>query len=50
MNQEVSPIPSLPEASDWASYDAIRKRLRPKLSRSHPAARYKIDSTAKLSE
>jgi hypothetical protein len=50
VNQEVSPITSFTEASDWASYDATRKSLRPKRSRSHPAARYKIISAAKLSD
>jgi hypothetical protein len=39
---ELIMIPSPPEASDWVSYDAARKSLRPKLSRSHPASRYKI--------
>ena len=38
---ELITIPSLPDAGDWANYDAARERLKPNLSRSHAAERYK---------
>ncbi|MCY1246994.1 hypothetical protein D9M72_602760 [compost metagenome] len=39
---EVITIPALPEAADWAAYEAARQKLMPNLSRSAPAARYNI--------
>ncbi|KSV80243.1 AraC family transcriptional regulator [Sinorhizobium sp. Sb3] len=39
---EVITIPALPEAADWAAYEATRQKLMPNLSRSSPAARYNI--------
>lgn len=33
-------VPSLPEAADWASFEAARLALRPNLSRKKPAPRY----------
>ncbi|MEI9964579.1 MAG: SDR family NAD(P)-dependent oxidoreductase [Caulobacteraceae bacterium] len=33
-------IPSMPDAADWAAYDAMRQSLRPNLSRDRPAERY----------
>ena len=38
---ELITIPSLPDAQEWDSYDAARKALGPKLSRTHAASRYK---------
>jgi short-subunit dehydrogenase len=35
-------IPSLPDAADWAAYEAARQAMRPNLSRSTPAARYNL--------
>ncbi|WP_431285676.1 SDR family NAD(P)-dependent oxidoreductase [Humitalea sp. 24SJ18S-53] len=37
---EVVTIPSLPDAADWAAYEAARQVLMPQLSRRQPAARY----------
>jgi uncharacterized protein len=37
---EVFTIPSLPDANDWAAYEAARDVLRPNLSRAKPALRY----------
>ncbi|OHV80863.1 SDR family oxidoreductase [Ensifer sp. LCM 4579] len=34
-------IPSLPDAADWAAYEAARQKLMPNLSLSAPAARYR---------
>lgn len=45
---ELITIPSLPDAQEWESYDAARKALGPKLSRTHAASRYKT-AAAKLS-
>jgi hypothetical protein len=39
---EVITIPALPDAGDWAAYEAARQKLMPNLSRSAPAARYNI--------
>ncbi|GHJ37470.1 SDR family oxidoreductase [Streptomyces sp. TS71-3] len=33
-------IPSMPDITDWTSFDQARKDLIPKLSRAHPADRY----------
>ncbi len=35
-------IPSLPDATDWEAYEAARQNLIPNLSRSVPAARYRV--------
>ncbi len=35
-------IPSLPDAADWDAYEAARQKLVPNLSRSVPAARYRL--------
>jgi short-subunit dehydrogenase len=35
-------IPSLPDATDWEAYEAARQKLIPNLSRSVPAARYRV--------
>lgn len=43
---ELITIPSLPDVKEWESYDAARKSLGPKLSRSEPASRYKIAAKA----
>lgn len=37
-------IPALPDAADWAAYEAARQKLMPNLSRKTPAARYRIGS------
>jgi short-subunit dehydrogenase len=37
---ELVTIPSLPDATDWQSYEAARQKLMPNLSLSVPAARY----------
>ncbi|OCP15046.1 SDR family NAD(P)-dependent oxidoreductase [Ensifer sp. LC163] len=37
---ELVTIPSLPDAGDWAAYEAARQKLMPNLSLSVPAARY----------
>lgn len=41
---EVITIPALPDAADWAAYEAARQKLMPNLSRKTPAARYRIGS------
>lgn len=41
---EVITIPALPDAADWAAYEAARQKLLPNLSRKTPAARYRICS------
>jgi len=38
---ETVTVPSLPESSDWDTFEASRLVLQPKLSRSAPAQRYK---------
>lgn len=38
---ELVTIPSLPDRSDWDSYEAARQKLIPNLSRKTPAARYR---------
>jgi short-subunit dehydrogenase len=38
---ELVTIPSLPDAADWAAYDAARGKLAPNLSHSSAAQRYK---------
>jgi short-subunit dehydrogenase len=43
---ETITVPSLPESSDWDSFDAKRKALGPNLSRTTPAARYKLGREA----
>jgi short-subunit dehydrogenase len=35
-------IPSLPDIADWDAYEAARQKLMPNLSRSGPAARYRV--------
>jgi uncharacterized protein len=42
-----APIQSLPEAGDWAAFEAARQTLLPNLSQLKPAARYRssIEST-----
>jgi len=35
-------IPSLPDLANWEAYEAARAKLIPNLSRSSPAARYKV--------
>lgn len=37
---ELVTIPSLPDAADWAAFEAARAALAPNLSRTEPAARY----------
>ena len=39
---EVITIPALPDAGDWAAYEAARQKLMPNLSGSAPAARYNV--------
>lgn len=39
---ELITIPALPDAGDWAAYEAARQKLMPNLSRSAPAARYNV--------
>ena len=39
-------IPSLPDLADWEAYDAARKNMIPKLSRSSPAMRYAAPAAA----
>lgn len=43
---ELVTIPSLPAAADWNAYESARQVLRPNLSRSEPAARYRQATTA----
>jgi uncharacterized protein len=40
--RETVTVPSLPESSDWDTFEANRLVLQPKLSRSVPADRYRI--------
>ena len=39
---ELITIPSLPDVTDWETYEAARQNLIPKLSLSRPAARYRV--------
>lgn len=39
---EVVTIPALPDAADWQAFEAARLKLLPNLSRSTPAARYRV--------
>ncbi|RWO38552.1 MAG: SDR family oxidoreductase [Mesorhizobium sp.] len=39
---ELITIPSLPDRSDWDSYEAARQKLIPNLSRKMPASRYRV--------
>jgi uncharacterized protein len=39
---EFNTIASLPDVADWQAYEAAREKLIPNLSRSSPAARYKV--------
>jgi len=39
---ELVTIPSLPDAADWAAFEAARQALAPNLSRTEPAARYGV--------
>ncbi|MDF0496539.1 SDR family NAD(P)-dependent oxidoreductase [Bradyrhizobium yuanmingense] len=43
---EVVSIPSLPDAADWANYEAARQKLIPNLSLSSVPARYRIAAAA----
>jgi short-subunit dehydrogenase len=43
---ELITIPSLPDPSDWAVYQAARTVLLPNLSKAHPAARYRVRKLA----
>jgi short-subunit dehydrogenase len=43
---ELITIPSLPDAADFAAYDAARAKLLPNLSRNSPAQRYKVGEPA----
>ncbi|MEJ2815423.1 SDR family oxidoreductase [Caulobacter sp. CCG-8] len=43
---ELITIPSLPDAADFAAYDAARAKLVPNLSRNRSAARYKVGEPA----
>jgi short-subunit dehydrogenase len=43
---ELVTIPSLPDAGDFAAYDAARLNLAPNLSRNRPAERYKVGEPA----
>jgi len=35
-------IPALPNAADWAAFEAAREALLPNLSRATPAERYTV--------
>ncbi|GLQ49858.1 SDR family NAD(P)-dependent oxidoreductase [Dyella flava] len=39
---ELVTIPALPEAADWQAFESARQKLSPNLSRSQPAARYRV--------
>ena len=39
-------LPALPEAADWAAFEAARLALQPNLSRDRPAARYRPQDVA----
>jgi uncharacterized protein len=41
---ELVTVPSLPEAADWNAFEAARQSLRPNLSRTRPAQRYRVQS------
>ena len=41
---EVVTIPSLPDRAEWDALTAARLRIGPKLSRNHPAERYRTDA------
>ncbi len=41
---ELATVPSLPEASDWGSFESARQALRPNLSKAHAAVRYRASS------
>lgn len=43
-SKELITIPSLPDQKDWEKFNAARLALGPNLSRSEPAARYKLHS------
>ncbi len=43
---ELITIPSLPDAADFAAYDAARQKLLPNLSRNRSADRYKVSEPA----
>ena len=47
---EVVTIPALPDAADWEAFEAARRALGPNLSRAEPAARYRADAVASLSQ
>ena len=39
---EFATLPALPDIADWNAYESARQELMPNLSRSTPAARYKV--------
>lgn len=39
---ELVTIPSLPDVGDWQSFEAVRQKLLPNLSRNTPASRYRL--------
>jgi hypothetical protein len=39
-------IPSLPDKAEWNSYEAARRAMSGKISRSAPASRYKVQTAA----
>jgi len=41
---ELVTLPSLPDIVDWEAFEAARQNMRPKLSRSTPAARYGVSA------
>ena len=43
---ELVTIPALPDIADWDAYEAARQKLIPNLSRSAPAARYRVTAAA----
>jgi short-subunit dehydrogenase len=43
---ELITIPSLPDSADWEAYRSARRALRPNLSRSHAAQRYREQASA----
>ena len=47
---ELITIPSLPDIADWEAYETARQNLIPKLSRSSPAARYRLDAALEAAE
>ena len=44
--REFATLPSLPDAADWQAYEDARQKLMANLSRSAPAARYRIRTVA----